>query len=74
MTSVFPAGKRCLQFYYHMRGRSIGKLTVYVKVVGGSMYPEWVKEGEVGNDWNLGLLSIDEKKPFQVCLQFTAFC
>lgn len=63
---MFPAGKRCLEFYYHMKGKNIGKLTVYVREQGGSAYPEWTKSGEVGNDWMVGYINIDTRRPYQV--------
>lgn len=73
VTSMFPAGNRCLQFYYHMKGANIGKLTVYVQEQGGSAYPEWTKTGEAGDDWNLGLIQINTKRSYQVSHQ-TAKC
>lgn len=66
VTSMFPADKRCLQFFYHMSGKNIGKLTVYIKESRSSAYPEWVKTGEVGNDWTMALLNVKSQKPYQV--------
>lgn len=73
VTSTFPAGRRCLQFYYHMKGRDIGSLTVYTKETGQSLYPQWTKKGAVGDDWNLGLVNINTKKPYQVCYSVEAY-
>mgnify|MGYP001799955665 CR=1 FL=1 len=66
VTSVFPAGNRCLQFYYHMKGVGIGNLTVYIQEQGQSAYPEFTKSGQVGDDWNMGLVQINTRKPYQV--------
>lgn len=51
-----------------MKGQGIGNLTVYVQEQGGSAYPEWTKAGQVGDDWNMGLVQINTRRPYQVWL------
>lgn len=66
ITSTYKSGTICLQFYYHMKGKDIGKLTVYTRESGQGMYPKWSKSGEVGDDWNLGFVSISTRSSYQV--------
>jgi len=52
-----------------MLGKNVGTLTVYMRNVGASSaYPEWTKSGEVGDDWNVGYININNNRPYQVRL------
>jgi hypothetical protein len=43
-----PAEK-CLTFYYHMFGKHIGALNVFIKDMNGNEYSVWSKSGDQGN-------------------------
>ena len=60
-------GGKCLQFWYHMYGGSIGALNVYIKT--GSSYPGrklWTKSSNQGNQWLLGQVSVLTSNAFNV--------
>ena len=61
-------GGKCMQFWYHMYGGSIGSLNVYLKT--GSLYPGtrmWTKSRDQGNQWLIGQVSITTSNGFNVC-------
>lgn len=43
----------CIQFWYHMRGRDIGILNVYIRT-NESRTLIWQLAGEQGDNWNFG--------------------
>lgn len=60
-------GGKCLQFWYHMYGSSIGSLNIYVKT--GTAYPGrqmWTRSGNQGNQWLIGQVSITTSSGFNV--------
>ena len=62
-------GGKCMQFWYHMYGNSIGSLSVYIKT--GSVYPGrklWTKSSDQGNQWLIGQISILTSNAFNVSL------
>ncbi|XP_033751988.1 MAM and LDL-receptor class A domain-containing protein 1-like [Pecten maximus] len=50
-TDNAPTVGSCLQFWYHMYGRQIGNLTIYVQQAGSRGSPIWSKSGNQGNKW-----------------------
>lgn len=66
----YPAmqGTSCLQFWYHMYGRTIGTLNVYVKGTAWSTTKVWSKTGNDTNAWNVAQVSISSRSRYQVCL------
>ena len=58
-TPVDMRGGKCLQFWYHMFGNSIGELNVYIKT-GSSIpsTPAWSKTKDQGNQWFIGQVSV----------------
>ena len=53
--------------FYHMFGRTIGKLTVYTRNYnGGPLKPVWTKSGNVGDFYERTDIQIFEQQTFQV--------
>ena len=53
-----PSQCRCISWHYHMYGRSMGELSVYIKDSVGSKRILWNKKGDQGNRWILGSATI----------------
>ncbi len=61
-------GGKCLQFWYHMYGSSIGALNVYIRV--GANNPStatWSRSRDQGNQWLIGQISITTSYSYKVC-------
>ena len=53
-SSLIEAGKAtCVQFWYHMKGKDIGSLNVYIQT-NESRTLVWKRTGEQGDNWNFG--------------------
>ena len=53
-TSVIGPGKStCVQFWYHMKGKDIGSLKVYIQT-NETKTLVWNTTGEQGDNWNFG--------------------
>lgn len=63
--SVTP---KCLKFWVHLYGASIGKLNVYVKTGLGNKSEEmvWTLGGNFGDQWFSAQTPIKSKKIYQV--------
>ncbi|XP_013393211.1 MAM and LDL-receptor class A domain-containing protein 1 [Lingula anatina] len=60
---------QCLQFWYHMFGRNIGTLNVYLKV-GAVTAKIWSETGDQGNKWYIASASIPpQNRLFQVVFE-----
>ena len=58
---------RCLKFWHHMKGASIGTLNVYIYTGNfSSMYLLWQRKGNKGNNWMLGQTPIRSSVKYQV--------
>ncbi|EDO47787.1 predicted protein [Nematostella vectensis] len=71
LTSVqFPGSSgSCLQFWYHMKGATIGTLNVYVKIFRFSLRKVWSKTGNQSNSWNIAQVTISSSFSFQVVFE-----
>ena len=49
----------CLTFYYHMRGRHVGRLNILVRPENTNESLAWSKEGNQGNFWIKGQVNMD---------------
>ena len=60
-----PNETMCLQFWYHMQGKDVGKLNVYI-TTKSSQTQIWSQEGNQGNRWLFAQVSIYHIYPFKV--------
>eukprot|EP00794_Sanderia_malayensis_P017044 gene17044-18759_t len=74
MSQQYPSASRtngkCLQFWYHMYGSSIGSLNVYIQT--GSSLPStaaWSRTSNQGNQWLIGQLSITTTNNYKVVIE-----
>lgn len=51
-------GRMCLQFFYHMNGRRMGRLNVYKREGMRSDDLLWTMSGDQGTDWHEALIDI----------------
>nr|QNH72392.1 toxin candidate TRINITY_DN31071_c0_g1_i3 [Pachycerianthus borealis] len=59
-TSTHPPTKySCLTFWYHMYGKNIGRLWVYVEPVGKAKWIKWQKAGDQGDRWINAAVTIE---------------
>ena len=67
-----PASRaRCMQFYYHMYGDTMGSLNVYIQnPVTKVKSRVFTKSGDQGNTWHLGKVTIATTCKHQVCESF----
>lgn len=70
--SYSPSGY-CLQFWYHMYGRTSGNLTVYTQTDIGQETILWSASGNQGNDWRSFNANITNThgRDFNVRIDFT---
>lgn len=67
LTPVYPATDgRCLKYWYHMYGSSMGTLAVYLRDVRGNDLLLDNKVGNFGNQWLLAQVDLISLTPFQV--------
>ena len=57
VSPTLSSGK-CLQFYYHMWGKTIGELNVYVQEVGSTSEIVWQLTGTQVDQWKLGVVPL----------------
>ena len=58
--------KKCLRFFYHMFGRTMGSLSVYLVPSGQTKKFLFTKTGSQKDDWKLAELNLNVDKPYQV--------
>ncbi|KAI8780792.1 MAM and LDL-receptor class A domain-containing protein 2, partial [Biomphalaria glabrata] len=72
LTPVYPATDgRCLKYWYHMYGSSMGTLAVYLRDVRGNDLLLDNKVGNFGNQWLLAQVDLISLTPFQVVFEGT---
>ena len=69
--SITQTGSACVSFYYHMYGRNMGSLNIYVKeqTLSGTSnlgQPVWRRQGNQQNRWIMGQFTIMPSQSFQV--------
>ena len=52
-SAIVPGKPICLQFWYHMKGKDIGSLKVYIQT-NETKTLVWNTTGEQGDKWNFG--------------------
>ena len=71
VTAVLASGvvdsseRTCIQFWYHMRGREIGILNVYIRT-NETRTLIWQLAGEQGDNWNFGQVGYKGDSPYEV--------
>jgi len=63
--STDPSTK-CLRFWYHMYGATIGQLNVYLRAGAGLGPAIWTRRGTQGNKWIQGQIVINKTSAFTV--------
>ena len=65
-SKLYPASKtgNCFNFWYHMYGRHIGALIIYID--SNKQPPVWNKTGDKGNMWKHGRVTVKRTKTFRV--------
>ena len=57
----------CMEFWYHMYGDHVDKLTIYTKTYKDNVETAvWQMMGSFGPQWNQGLVHFQETKQYQV--------
>ena len=71
VTAVLASGvvdsseRTCIQFWYHMRGREIGILNVYIRT-NETRTLIWQLAGEQGDNWNFGQVGYKGDSRYEV--------
>ncbi|XP_015748604.1 PREDICTED: MAM and LDL-receptor class A domain-containing protein 1-like [Acropora digitifera] len=74
VTAVLASGvvdsseRTCIQFWYHMRGREIGILNVYIRT-NETRALIWQLAGEQGDNWNFGQVGYKGDSPYEILLE-----
>jgi hypothetical protein len=63
-----PSYSLCMDFWYHMYGTGIGSLNVYINVSNTSSLL-WTQNGNKGNQWFNGQLTIKSAKSFRIMIE-----
>jgi len=71
-TPLIMAAEACLKFAYHMFGRSIGSLEVYIRR-GKHFKKLWSKKGEQGNKWHLAEVNLKVNIEYKVCVIYVMY-
>ncbi|CAG2239910.1 HSPA1s [Mytilus edulis] len=50
-TSQLPTTSRCMMFYYHMKGSTMGTLNIYSEGTNTAKSNIWTRSGAQGDDW-----------------------
>ncbi|XP_033638977.1 MAM and LDL-receptor class A domain-containing protein 1-like [Asterias rubens] len=66
-----PTAGSCLSFWYHMYGKGIGTLTVYLKDKKNAKTQLWSESGDHGNVWLTKQITVTSTEEFQILFQGT---
>ena len=62
---------RCISFWYHMYGASVGTLNIFQKTLTGTTVTGtlllWQLKGNQGNQWLQGRIPLNVASSYQVC-------
>ena len=64
--SILPT-YNCLTFSYHMHGRQMGKLSVYIKSYQGNETLLWSLFGQQSYEWESGEIPLNSNNVYEVC-------
>ncbi|XP_041365734.1 MAM and LDL-receptor class A domain-containing protein 1-like [Gigantopelta aegis] len=59
----------CLQFWYNMNGRTMGRLNVYLRKNGNLGRSIWSQVGNQGVDWHVSQVDISSSQPFTITFE-----
>ncbi|UJR31098.1 hypothetical protein I4U23_018606, partial [Adineta vaga] len=66
-------GPRCFSFWYHMYGRDIGRLSVYLRSIATNNFTSeslvWVLAGPQENNWKHGFAPIQPNGRYQIVIE-----
>ena len=62
----FNNGQKCVQFYYHMYGNTVGQLNVYVKYSFFSNQLLFSKSGNQNDTWRLAQVQVTRRTYYRV--------
>ncbi|XP_015749454.1 PREDICTED: MAM and LDL-receptor class A domain-containing protein 1-like [Acropora digitifera] len=65
---VDSSERTCIQFWYHMRGREIGILNVYIRT-NETRTLIWQLAGDQGDNWNFGQVGYKGDSPYEILLE-----
>ena len=72
MPQIPKTNAKCLRFWYHMYGGSVGSLTVYKKTGSSVGARVWTLSGNQGNEWLVAQITIySPRRPFRVSFEGT---
>ncbi|XP_047128245.1 MAM and LDL-receptor class A domain-containing protein 1 isoform X1 [Hydra vulgaris] len=64
-------GGQCFQFWYHMYGTSIGKLSLLLEKGNAARALMWTRQGNQGNQWFIGQASVLSQGGFKLIFEAT---
>ena len=65
LLSPITQGAKCMSFMYHMYGRFMGSLVIYMKT-NSSETVEWIKSGKHPNQWLEAVIFLNSSAHYQV--------
>ncbi|XP_031573733.1 A disintegrin and metalloproteinase with thrombospondin motifs 19-like [Actinia tenebrosa] len=68
ISPLITISKLCLDFWYHMLGKTMGTINVYLKTVNGDK-KLWHKEGNQGPRWNNARLQITSSVKYRIIFE-----
>ncbi|XP_070566222.1 MAM and LDL-receptor class A domain-containing protein 1-like [Ptychodera flava] len=64
-----PTDGKCFQFWYHMYGDTIDRLTVYIESRSRSRAILWREEGNQGNEWFQGKFTVNSSVEYWIIFE-----
>lgn len=60
---------KCMQFWYHMYGTTIGSLNIYIQNNGSQARQIWSRTGNQQNIWRHGQVNLNNYGPYKVLIE-----